>query len=103
MTPYDRIVELARRERALVADGRIDELAALAAERDALVATLPAEAPAEAQPQLEEALRIVNETSEAIAEVLEEVRRELGALRVHRRVASSYVAAGPAASFTASA
>ena len=42
--PYGTLVLLAEREHALVDDGRVEDLAALAAERDALVATLPAQA-----------------------------------------------------------
>lgn len=37
--PYAALVEIAERERALVDAGRIEELDALAAERDALIAT----------------------------------------------------------------
>jgi ATP-dependent Clp protease ATP-binding subunit ClpA len=103
MIRYERLLELARLERELVAEGRWDEIAELAAEREALVLTLPESAPAEAQPALEEALRVVSQTSDAIGAVLEELRRELAGLRVHRRVASSYAASAPSGSLDTSA
>lgn len=94
MTGYERLLELALHERELVAEGRWEEIAGLALTRGELVRTLPAQAPEEARPTLEQALRVVSQTSDAIGAALEELRRELAGLRVHRRVASSY---GPSA------
>lgn len=93
MNGYERLLELARREHMLVAAGRLDELETLAAERLALVATLPQQAPAHVRPLLEEALVLSRETERELEAGLARVRRELGGLAVHRRVATSYVAA----------
>lgn len=103
MERYAELLDLARRERELVLEGRWEELPALAARRDALLRTLPEQAPEEARPELEEALRVVRQTSDAIGAVLDEVRRELASLRTHRRVAASYSATGASASFELSA
>ena len=56
--PYAALVVIAERELALVDDGHFEELAAVAAEREALVATLPAQAPASALPALERAFAL---------------------------------------------
>jgi hypothetical protein len=93
MPGYDSLLELARREHALVAAGRFDELEALTAERAALVAALPAQAPRHARPLLEATLAVVDETARELEAGLARMRRDLGGLAVHRRVASSYVAA----------
>lgn len=58
MSPSQRYEALARsleRELELIGEGELDELAALHAERAALVAALPAVPPAEARPALQRA------------------------------------------------
>jgi hypothetical protein len=92
-----------RRERELVAERRVVELADLYAERDALVASLPAQAPAEALPYLERALELSRATQADLAAALEAGRRELGAFSQHRRVAASYVGVAPPVTLDATA
>jgi hypothetical protein len=104
---YAVLVQLAERERALVEDGRVEELAALAAERDALVATLPPQAPPAARPALERALTLQTATAAALRASLAEMRHSIAALDRGRGVARAYagpaVAAAPAASIDAAA
>jgi hypothetical protein len=94
--PYAALVEIAERERALVDAGRIEELDALAAERDALIATLPPQAPASARPALERAHALQRATSAVLRASLNELRHSLAALDRGRGVARAY-AAGPQA------
>jgi hypothetical protein len=103
MTQYARLVELARRERELVTDGRLVELPALHAERERLVASLPAQAPPEARPHLERALALTAATGELLAHGLAGLKRELGAVGNHRRVAASYTGVAPAMTLDATA
>ena len=94
--PYAALVLIAERERAFVDDGRVEELAALAAERDALVATLPAQAPASARPALERAFALQAATAAALKASLAEMRHSIAALDRGRGVARAYVS-GPSA------
>jgi hypothetical protein len=87
---YAALVHLAERERQLVDDGRVEELAALAAERDALIATLPAQAPAAARPALERALALQTATAVALRASLAQMRHEIAAVDRGRGVARAY-------------
>jgi hypothetical protein len=58
MSPYDALAEIAERELDLITAGAVEKLSALHAERDAIVATLPARPPATARPALERAARL---------------------------------------------
>jgi hypothetical protein len=91
--PYAALVLLAERERRLVDDGRIEELAAVAAERNALIATLPAHAPASARPALERAYALQSATSAALRASLAQVRHELATVDRGRGVARAYAGA----------
>lgn len=85
--PYSALVALAERERDLVAGERFEELAELAAERTALVAGLPARAPASARPALERAAALQLATTAALRAALDETRRQMGATaRGHQAV-----------------
>jgi hypothetical protein len=88
--PYAALVALAEREHALVAGGHADELAAVAAERAALVATLPAQAPASARPALERAASLQLATTAALRAALDDTRRRLGAVEQGHRAARAY-------------
>jgi hypothetical protein len=98
--PYGTLVLLAERERALVEDGRVEDLAALAAERDALVATLPPQAPPAARPALERALALQTATAASLRASLGAMRLQIAELDRGRGVARAYVGvpAAPAAS-----
>ena len=93
--PYGSLVLLAERERALVDQGRVEDLAALAAERDALIATLPPQAPPSARPALERARALQTATAAALRASLGAMRLQLAELDRGRDVARAYV--GPAA------
>ena len=96
MDPYGTLVLLAEREHALVEDGRVEDLAALAAERDALIATLPAQAPTAARPALERALALQTATAATLRASLGAMRQQIAELDRGRGVALAYVG-GPAA------
>ncbi len=92
--PYAALVSFAEREQAMVADERYDELEALAAERRALVATLPETPPASARPHLERAASLQMATTAAIQAAMVVTRRKMNAtparseaLRAYARVA----------------
>jgi hypothetical protein len=93
--PYERILELARREAELVGAGRFEELAAVWAERDLIAAALTAPPPASAREPLLEADRIVRATRERICALLEELGDQLGQLSSGRRAVSGYGGAAP--------
>jgi hypothetical protein len=88
--PYERILELARLEAALVDENRLEELAAVWAERDRLVASLGPQPPASAREALAEADRVVRETHARISALLQELGEQLGQLTSGRRAASGY-------------
>jgi dihydroorotase-like cyclic amidohydrolase len=91
--PYGLLVVLAERERRLVDDGRIDELAALAEERAALVATLPSRPPASARPALERAASLQRATTAALQAALLATRREMESVRTRNKAARAYAQA----------
>lgn len=90
MRGYERLVELAERERELIAAGRFDELAELDAERDELVASLPEQAPREARFLLERAAQLQEESSQALIAAMATVRGGLLELARGRRAADRY-------------
>jgi hypothetical protein len=91
--PYAALVALAEREHALVAGGHAEELAALAAERTALVAGLPGRPPASARPALERAASLQLATTAALRAALGDTRRRLGAVEHGHRAARAYTRA----------
>ena len=94
--PYERILELARREAELVASGRLEELAEVWAERDELTASLGAVRPPDsAREPLLEADRIVRATHDRICVLLQELGQQLGQLTSGRRAVSGYGGAPP--------
>jgi hypothetical protein len=87
---YDELATLAEREREAVVAGRADELEALRARREALVASLPAQAPPEARPALERAERAQAEAVVALRDAVAEARRALDAVGQGRRATRGY-------------
>jgi uncharacterized protein YPO0396 len=73
--PYKQLLALTEREYQHAVDGNLDAIARVVAERDALIATLPATAPESARPALIEAARIQAQTTA----VLDAARRGLSA------------------------
>jgi hypothetical protein len=88
--PYERILELARREAELVGEGRFEELAAVWAERDDVIASLGPIPPASAREPLAEADRICRATQATLLGLLEELGRQIGQLSSGRRAAAGY-------------
>jgi hypothetical protein len=91
--PYGALVALAEREHALVTGGRAEELAAVAAERAALVATLPAQAPASARPALERAASLQLATTAALRAALEDTRRRMQVMDERSHAVRAYAGA----------
>ena len=88
--PYWALVELAERERAIILDGRHDELPVVDAERTAILAALPARPPASARPALERLSALQEATTAALAAALADVRRQLGGMNDRHRAVRAY-------------
>jgi hypothetical protein len=84
--PYERLADSFERELELVGEGRLDEVAQLAADRDALIATLPATPPASARPALERAQVMIEVTRRR-----EGILAELGRVAQADRTARGYL------------
>jgi hypothetical protein len=89
---FAALVELAREEYAMVTDGRYDELAGLAARRDAVMAVLPPSAPPEALDDLREASRLQGLITEALRQARAATGAELRRLRTTRTGVQGYSA-----------
>jgi len=87
---YERLVELARRERALLEAGDLDGLEEVARERDETVALLPAQAPAAVRELLLELRRTLAESERLLTARRAHVAAELAATRQGRALARSY-------------
>ena len=90
--PYAALVALAEREYSLVLAGEAEELAAVAAERAALVERLPAQAPASARPALERAAGLQLATTAALRAARAEARRQMAAMDERGRAVRAYAA-----------
>ena len=88
--PYERILELARREAEFVESGRFEELSGVWAERDALTAELSGPPPDSAREPLLEADRIVRATHERVCALLQELGEQIAQLSSGRRAISGY-------------
>ncbi|HMJ37907.1 MAG TPA: hypothetical protein VK501_28620 [Baekduia sp.] len=86
------LAALAREEHALVTDERFDELAALDARRDVLMASLPPTAPPEALADLREAARLQGLVTAALRDAREATGAELLRLRKVRTGVQAYAA-----------
>lgn len=87
---YELLVDLARREAELVANGHLEELRALQEEREQLRQALPAIPPAEAKPLLEEAFALTRSTEAVLQAALAETATELRRLAEGRRAVQAY-------------
>jgi hypothetical protein len=92
---YAELVELAKRESALIAEGRWEGFAEIERSRHRVTASLPVRPTGPARALLEEAQRLVIANAEAIAAAIEGTREELVHLARGRRAMSSYGATGP--------
>jgi hypothetical protein len=108
LAPYERLLALAEREAALVGAGALGDLPALAAEREATVAGLPATPPRAAGALLSQLAGMQGLATAALAAGRVEAGRELGSLRrgrgaVHGYAASVSQTAAPSARLDGSA
>lgn len=97
--PYERLAALAEEELTLVTAAELPEpeaLAALIAERERIVAALPAGAPAVAAPALARAAALQERTTTELAIRSAEVRRSLTVVEQGRRTARGYGDSAPA-------
>ena len=99
--PAEALLELAWAERRLAAEGRIDELAAAHAERDRLIAALPARPAPQQVAVLRRALAVQGEVAELLAATRDAVAAELARIDRGRTTLRGYTpaAAGPARTF----
>ena len=91
---YERLAALAERELELVATGGLDELPALAEERNVLVASLPESPPQSARGPLERAAKLQAQTTTALAGALRELGGELERVERGRSMARGYGSPG---------
>jgi hypothetical protein len=101
--PYETLARIFERELELLGSGRLDQFDALAAERDALIAALPATPPASARPALERARLAQKRVMIEIIRRREAVVLELAQLERVRRVARGYAPPRGASHFCADA
>ena len=88
--PYDRLLDLCRRERGLVAPESLGELAEVQRQRVELIASLPPEAPAGSHAKLAEAQELVAETIAELLFGMDNVRAELAHLHRGRAAVAGY-------------
>jgi hypothetical protein len=88
--PYDTLLDLTKREHALVVGGAWEQLAALDATRRALLATLPVRPPATALPALARAVALQSATTALLATQVGELRRSLGHVAQGRVAVQGY-------------
>jgi hypothetical protein len=93
--PYERLADSFERELELVGDGRLDEVAQLAADRDALIASLPATPPASARPALERAQLLSKRVMVEIVRRRDAVLADLGRVAQGDRTARGYAPKQP--------
>ena len=88
--PYERLADSFELELELVGQGRLEEVAKLAVERDALITCLPATPPASARPALERAQLMSKRVMIEIARRRDAVVAELGRVAQADRTARGY-------------
>jgi hypothetical protein len=93
--PYERLVELAERELEHAGRAELIEMQAVIDERNALVASLPARAPAGARDALERALVIQERVTIELLRGREETIRALANVRRGQRAAIGYARSLP--------
>jgi hypothetical protein len=90
----EALLELAWAERRVAAEGRLDELAALHAERDRLLAALPERPAPDQVPVLQRALAVQAEVAELLRTARDAVAAELARVDQGRATLRGYAAAG---------
>lgn len=92
--PAEALLELAWAERRAAAEGRLDELPALHAERDLLLAALPVRPEPHQVPSLQRALAVQGEVAELLRTTRDAVAAELARVDQGRATLRGYAAAG---------
>ena len=92
--PAEALLELAWTERRVAAEGRLDELSALHAERDRLLAALPPRPAPDQVPTLQRALAVQGESAELLRATRDAVAAELARVDQGRTTLRGYAAAG---------
>lgn len=94
MSDYDTLAELAESAVPLVAEGRLEDVAAALDRCETLAATLPERPPPSALPALERALAAQERLRASLGGSLAAVRTELDQVGRGRRAAGAYAEAG---------
>ena len=92
--PAQALLELAWAEHRLAAEGRVDELAGLHAERDRILGELPARPAPHQVPVLQRALAVQDEVAELLRATRDAIAVELGRLDQGRATLRGYTPAG---------
>ena len=92
--PAEALLQLARTERRVAAEGRIDQLVALHDERDRLIAALPARPAPHQVPKLRQALALQAEVAQVLARTRDVVGAELARVDHGRETLRGYAPAG---------
>lgn len=90
MNEYERLLELARDTRDLIAEGRWEELTLLGWERERLRAELPRVPPPEAAPILTEVARLTEESERLLVTSMRRLEDTLRRIQEGRSVISAY-------------
>jgi hypothetical protein len=90
---YERIAELGELELELVRTGQYEQLEALDAERQELIATLPAKAPADARPALLRAAAVQSQVEGLLSGAVAHTRAALVRLERGKEVLGAYAPA----------
>jgi hypothetical protein len=93
--PYARLAELTEAERDHAVAGRIGELLAVQADKQALVAALPATAPAAARPHLERAAVLQAEVTAALGVAMCAARADAVRVAQGRTAVAAYRPVAP--------
>jgi hypothetical protein len=96
VSPYITLAELAEAERDLALAGSYDELEAVQARRAALVAALPAQPPAAAEPHLRRAATAPAQATAALTAAVSVARRQAVRIDHGRGAVAAYRPAAPA-------
>ncbi len=92
--PADALLELAWAERRLAAEGRVDELADLQAQRDAALAALPSPLLPQQVETLQRTLAVHAEVAQLLRQTRDAVAAELGRIEHGRETLRGYAPAG---------
>ena len=97
LAPYQRLVEVAETELALVTAGHWEELARVHDTWAQALSVLPAQPPREAEPLLRRALALSQQTEQRIAVARDGVLRELNGVGEKRAAGRAYAPAAASA------